>query len=368
MLCVPYYICFFISGNTEKKETFNSQISTFSDLVDKKSVNKMSEKLTVSSAKASLASNKNASNNARNKDILKPIAMSAHLGTKKSTEVSKRSTPFEINNKNNIEISKLQLSSTSSGNNSTNGGDMRQKSKLIKNKENQQSLQEIESLYDDYLVSELMKINAESNCNITCNQINDEVVDMWSSIEMLRSEVLKIQESNELNKSMLEFYNAADSENPTVGTIINNTLPETSRILKELTDAVEQSKHHLKVLGTTIDPNEDTETPLLKVLIEVLTQLSSYYNKKQDNSYNKTAEQISQLNIDFEKSVLAFDNCKELLNRLRTTTLHSTSLMLSKRAHEEYISNGITESQSMELFNFDKCTMEEIINATDASN
>ena len=100
---------------------------------------------------------------------------------------------------------------------------MRQKSKLIKNKDNQQSLQEIESLYDDYLISELMKINAENNCNITCNQINEEVVDMWSSIEMLRSEVLKIQESNELNISMLEFYDAANSENPTVGTIINNT-------------------------------------------------------------------------------------------------------------------------------------------------
>ena len=349
----------FISGNTEKKEIFNKQRNTFSNSVDKRSVNKMSKKLTASSAKASLASNRNASNDVKNKDILKPMAISAHL--------TKKANPFEINNKNNIEISKLQLSSTSSGNNSTNGGDMRQKSKLIKNKDNQQILQEIESLYDDYLISELMKINAESNCNITCNQINDEVVDMWSSIEMLRSEVLKIQESNELDKSMLNFYNAADSENPTVETIINNTLPETSRIIKDLTDAVEQSKHHLKVLGTTIDPNEDTETPLLKVLIGVLTQLSSLFNKKQDNSYNKTAAQMSQLNIDFEKSVLAFDNCKELLNRLRTTTLHSTSVMLSKRAHEENINNGETESQSIELFNFDKCTMEEIISASNAS-
>ena len=321
----------------------------------------MSRKVTASSAKASFAANKVAATS-RNKSILNPTALTLRpvgINRKENLKVSEMPNLLEKDGKTD-DCSKILSSSMSSGNNSSNGGDLRQKSKIIKYKDGRTDLQEIESLYDDYLVSELMRMNAENNCNETCKKINDEVLDMWSSIEMLRGEVLKIQETNELSKGMLEFYNAADSESPSISSNIDSKLPETSRKLKELAYALEQSRHHLKVLGATIDPNEDTEVPLLKVLNETLAQLSIEYGERKTFSYGKTASQMSKLNNDLENSISAFDDCKELLKRLKTSTLHAASLMLSKQTVEDSKQDEVGKEFDND-FNFTKCAMEEII-------
>ena len=328
-------------------------------------MNKMSRKVTASSAKATLAANKAAANS-RNKSILNPTAPTSRpvgINRKENLKVSEMPNLFEKDSKTD-DCSKILSSSMSSGNNSSNGGDLRQKSKIIKYKDGRTDLQEIESLYDDYLVSELMRMNAENNCNETCKKINDEVLDMWSSIEMLRGEVLKIQETNELSKRMLEFYNAADSESPNISSNIDSKLPETSRKLKELAYALEQSRHHLKVLGATIDPNEDTDIPLLKVLNETLAQLSIEYGERNTFSYGKTASQMSKLNNDLENSISAFDDCKELLKRLKTSTLHAASLMLSKQTVEDSKQDEVGKEFDND-FNFTKCAMEEIIHYED---
>ena len=347
-----------LSGNIEKKQTFKSMKNTLSDLANKKT---MSKKVTISSSKT-FASNK-ALINTRSKLPTNPIPMRAYpIGTKinENAKDTDKSTSIENNGKNYGDNSKLHLSTISSGHNSTNSGDIRQKNKSLRYKDSRPGLQEIESLYDDYLVSELMRMNAERNCSITCKKINDEALNMWSSIEILRGDVLKLQESNELNQNMLEFYNAANSESPIIGTNITKKFPETSKKLKELADALEQSRHHLKVLGATIHPNEDTETPLLNVLSDALSQLSLLSNTEQDNdAYNNTATQISQLNIDFENSISAFDNCKDLLKRLRTSTLHATSLMLSKHAFEETVKKD-DNIEPFGDFNYTKCAMEDL--------
>jgi len=318
----------------------------------------MNRKLNSSSAKVTFISDKTSSN-PKKENTLNPKSISVNSSSNKTQANFKSEKPIVLEkNGSHGDNTTVLSSSTSSGNNSSNAGDLRQKSKILKNKENRQGVQEIEALYDDYLISELIRTNAENNYSITSKKINDEVLEMWSSIEMLKEDVQKIKEKNKSNKSMLEYFDAASSESYNIVTNINKKLPEVSRKLNDLADALGQSTHYLKVLGVTIEPNEDTVTPMLKTLEETLMQLLSKFDQNADDSYNKTATHISQLNIDFESSISAFDNCKMLLKRLRTSTLHSTSLMLSKQEFENQ--KRETLSGSKEYLNLTKCLMEEM--------
>jgi hypothetical protein len=47
------------------------------------------------------------------------------------------------------------------------------------------------------------------------------------------------------------------------------------------------------------------------------------------------AAQAHELNMDFDNCIVAFHRCKELVKKLKTATLHATSLALSKRSLEE---------------------------------
>ena len=122
-----------------------------------------------------------------------------------------------------------------------------------------QSLQELENLYDDYLISELMRMNSKQNYDLTRDQINNEVIEMWSALEMVRVEVISLKEKNEKNKNMIAFYEAATLESPNIETNITTEFPELCEQMKQLADALEQSTHHLKIMGAKVDLNEDTE-------------------------------------------------------------------------------------------------------------
>jgi len=320
----------------------------------------MNRKLNSSSAKVTFTSDKTRSN-AKNENTLNPKSMTVNSSSNK-TQAKLKTEKLIVLEKNGSygDNTTVLSSSTSSGNISSNAGDLRQKTKIIKNKENQQGVQEIESLYDDYLISELMRMNAENNYSITSEKINNEVLEMWSSIEMLKDEVQEIKEKNISNKSMLEYFDAASSKSFSIVTNLNKNLPEISRKLNDLADALGQSTYYLKVLGVTIEPNEDTATPMLKVLEETLKQLLSKFDQNADDSYDKTATQFLQLNIDFENSISAFDKCKVLLKRLRTSTLHSTSLMLTKQELENQKRKSETLSGSKEYLKLTRCLMEEM--------
>ena len=225
--------------------------------------------------------------------------------------------------------------------------------------EGMQSLQDFENLYDDYLISELMRMNAKQDCDITCDQINNEVLEMFSAMEMLRGEVLKLQEKNENNKEMLAFYEAATFESPNIESNIKKELPDLCKQLKQLAHALEQSRHHLKILGARIDRNDDTENTLLRIIGETLSTICME-NKSNNNLelLKKNAIQMSELNIDLENSISAFDRCKDLLKNLKSATLHATSLFLSasslQEGHQQY--NNLAFNDACNI----KCAMDAI--------
>ena len=228
---------------------------------------------------------------------------------------------------------------------------------VSKAKDARPSVQDIENLYDDYLVSELMRMNAKQNCERTCEQINTEVLQMWSAIEMLRSEVLSLKETNKTNTKMLEFYETATSESADVETNIKKDFPETCVYLKKLADALEQSKHHLKVLGAKIDKDDNTELTLLRKLKDIHIGLSLQVQNNQGTELlKKNATEINELNVDFSNSIVAFDCCKDLLKRLKTTTLHATSLIISKRSMQEEAHQNDTDAWRLSNL---KCAMED---------
>ena len=195
--------------------------------------------------------------------------------------------------------------------------------------------QDIESLFDDYLISELMRMNSIQNCDFYCQQVNREVVEMWSALEMLRGEVLAAKQKNNEMKTLLEFYEAVTTKCAKFDFNLRNTLPQTAEYLQGLADALEQSRHHLKVLGAEVDPNGNTESMLLQILNENNKLLADDQIKPDIGSLKQSAETITNLNEDLGNSLHTFKRCKELLGSLKTATYHSTSLTLSKQALQE---------------------------------
>ena len=216
------------------------------------------------------------------------------------------------------------------------------------------NLSEFESLYDDYLISELMKMNAKRNCNITCEQINKEVKEMWTAVEALRGEVMGLHDTNEANKKMLDFYDSAMSESSSVDLHIRKDLPEMSVDLEDLARALEQTRHHLKVLGAKVDQEDDNEEALLRILKEIYSSLLASQSKSNGETevLSNCAAQAHELNMDFDNCIVAFHRCKELLKKLKSATLHATSLALSKRSLEE------PDGDSFDPCNI-KCAMED---------
>ena len=216
------------------------------------------------------------------------------------------------------------------------------------------NLSEFESLYDDYLISELMKMNAKRNCNITCEQINKEVKEMWTAVEALREEVMGLHDTNEANKKMLDFYDSAMSESSSVDLHIRKDLPEMSVDLEDLVRALEQTRHHLKVLGAKVDQEDDNEEALLRILKEIYSSLLASQSKSNGETevLSNCAAQAHELNMDFDNCIVAFHRCKELLKKLKSATLHATSLALSKQSLEE------PDGDSFDPCNI-KCAMED---------
>ena len=289
--------------------------------------------------------------------MVKEVPKMTTIGTAKKALASVRKPAF-TKNKEPIKASILPSTSVITGTKTPINNS--EKSEAL------QSLQEIENLYDDYLVSELMLMNAKRNCDMTCDQINNEVLEMWSAMEMLRGEVLKLKEKNENNKKMLAFYEAATFESPNIENNIKKKLPDLCEQMKQLAEALEQSRHHLKILGARVDRNDDTENTLLRILGETLSTLC-LENKSNNNLdlLKKNATQISELNVDLENSISAFDRCKVLLKSLKSATLHATSLFLSTASHQDE-----TQEYNKEEFNLCniKCTMDEFDSSDQPAN
>merc|ERR1712020_185159 len=127
------------------------------------------------------------------------------------------------------------------------------------------------------------------------------------------------------------------SEFSNVDLYIKIELPEMSVDLGNLARTLEQTRHHLKVLGAKVDPDVDNEEVLLRILKEIYSSLlvvQSRFSEETEVLGNYAAE-AHELHMDFDNCIVAFHLCKELLKKLKTATLHSASLALSKRSLEE---------------------------------
>ena len=133
-------------------------------------------------------------------------------------------------------------------------------------------------------------------------------------------------------KTLLEFYEAVTTKCANFDLNLNNTIPQTAEFLQALADALEQSRHHLKVLGAEVDPNGNTESMLLQILNENHKLLADDQINPDIGSLKQSAETITNLNEDLGNSLHTFKRCKELLGSLKTATYHCTSLALSKQA------------------------------------
>ena len=229
-------------------------------------------------------------------------------------------------NKGNSNLSNSQNPSADTEDETT------QRAVSIKDRDTHTPEQDIEGLFDDYLISELMRMNSIQNCDSYCHQVNREVIEMWSALEMLRGEVLVAKQRNNEMKTLLEFYEAVTTKCAKFDFNLRSTLPQTAEHLQGLADALEQSRHHLKVIGAEVDPSGNTESMLLQVLNENQKLLADDQNQSDIGSLKQSAETITNLNEDLGNSLHTFKRCKQLLGSLKTATYHCTSLTLSKQA------------------------------------
>ena len=228
---------------------------------------------------------------------------------------------------------------------------------------------DLEDLYDDYLISELVLKNAREMRRSICEKNNMEVVEMGTAVQILRREVQSMKLENAKKEKMLEFLESAATQS---GFVANGTVTEclskTEENLTSLAGALEQSRHHLKVLGVEVNPGD--EKKLLQVLKDnagLLEDREKKHDRAELESLEKGAQSMSNLDEYLGDSIRSSDRCNDLLKSLKNESIHAASLMVTKQrmqratnAANDSSTGHVTESRRLlNKYGGLKCSMDD---------
>jgi len=175
-------------------------------------------------------------------------------------------------------------------------------------------------LADDYLISELIKMNAKEALELAREDAEAQVGAIWLALEKLRSQVIKRQDENRLLKQMLEFLNGYGEIKEELENVTDE-FPKSH--LESLAEALVRCQDHLKVGGVKLDKEKNHETQLCQVLKES-TRLGPVVGVKTDSlEMAEMASSVSEAMLDTIKS---FERCQMAIQDVNNKKYHVASL------------------------------------------
>lgn len=209
-------------------------------------------------------------------------------------------------------VGKLMLSSQSSSDSSRS--------------EDSQAKAEYDALYDEYLLSELILCNVKKNCHGAKQQMNKEVMDLWSGLERLRTQVLEKERLLLELKQLNQFATVAKTNNEHIDMLIEE-LPSLAKNVRALAGSLETTRNHLPVVGATAD--SDRVSHVLKCNMDQLIRAAEKAGNSNVQHDIMNAE-VTKLNDNLRKTSDTFQRVLLLTDELNTLKLKETSLKISE--------------------------------------
>lgn len=178
--------------------------------------------------------------------------------------------------------------------------------------------EDFDQLYDDFLLSELVQLHARKSYEENSDKMNAEVLSVWLGLEEFRSQVL---EQEELNRKLDLAINMKQVVSEAEPFISGDKLSFEN--LVRLSESLEQSRHHLKIVGAEIGPNSGT-------LEQLRQKIESNMPTFQGTDRRVEKEALQNLAINLAELLDVNGQCREATEKVLNLHLEATSLKLSK--------------------------------------
>ncbi len=184
----------------------------------------------------------------------------------------------------------------------------------------------MQTLYDDYLISELMLANVKANCEGAMKQGTQELLSMFSALESLRGQVLAEQKLNESIRHMNNFVKEA---RPCLKALSESTtaMVDVHDQVEQVANALVNTRHNLPVKGARVDPGGVSAT-LDKNLDRLDCQaIAAKVKSEEKEQLNDGLEELIANLATTEKATTKY---KSTSRKARYAALQEASLSLSQ--------------------------------------
>ena len=196
--------------------------------------------------------------------------------------------------------------------------------------------EEMERLFDDYLLSELVRQNAEKNFEQNSAKIDAEVTMMWMGLEDLRRQVIAKEDLNLKLKKLLELSNNVDGDISIFRPFVESDAFSDANLV-ELSNSLEHSRHHLQVIGAKISSDNSSGIELQKKLESNMPIFEGSTNRAE-------AEAMTNLQENLSTILNGYEECKKSAEKAQNMSHECSSLRLSQHQMVDKKGRHKTES------------------------
>lgn len=191
----------------------------------------------------------------------------------------------------------------------------------------------VEQIYDEYIMSELIKMNAKRCFKNVSDKIDVEVSSAWISLEEARTEYLHLLELSQKMAKLKELSEQLDTDiqELSLASTIKSQQIENSN---QLAQALLQSRHYLKVVGL----NATSSAQSSNILQKVITEKSPTFNA---STLQDESSAIQKLESEFSEVVSLFNECSDLTQKVAKLQIESDSLQLSMNQSEVKLGSNL---------------------------
>jgi len=183
--------------------------------------------------------------------------------------------------------------------------------------------EEMERLFDDYLLSELVRQNSERNFEQTSAKIDAEVTMMWMGLEDLRRQVIEKEDLNLKLKKLLELSNNVDGDISIFRPFAESDSFSDANLV-ELSNSLEHSRHHLQVIGAKISSDNSTSNELQRKLESNMPAFEGSTNRIEADAMTNLQENLAAI-------LKGYEECKKSAEKAENMSLECSSLRLSQQ-------------------------------------
>jgi hypothetical protein len=173
----------------------------------------------------------------------------------------------------------------------------------------------MEKIFDEYLLSELVRHKTNKILEQNSDKIDTEVSSAWLQLEELRRKVLESEEKNQKLTKMIELSKSIDNDISIFKPFVESEM-FSDKNLAELSNSLEQSRHNLQVVGTEVSDD----------IVHVCSSLGTTLGGP---TYDAEASLMSTLQQRMASALEDFEECRNSSRNVENLNAELSSLKLS---------------------------------------